>query len=94
MIKLPYTPFWSIKPDPFLAKKYVFRIFVHILLADDAVEAEQGGPVQKGSLPSTGPCSEHEKTGPLLAAGYILIADADADAEGANHAEYRCSFLR
>jgi len=36
---------------------------------DDAVEAEQGGAVQKGSLPSAGPCSEHEKTGSLLATG-------------------------
>ena len=45
---------------------------VHILLADDAVEAEQGGAVQKGSLPSAGPCSEHEKTGSLLATGEMI----------------------
>ena len=81
---------WSTTQNISVDQKYVFRISVHILFADDAVEAEQGGPVQKGSLPSTGPCSEHEKTGPLLAAGYILIADA----EGANQAGYRCSFLR
>ena len=43
---------------------------VHIPLADDAVEAEQGGAVQKGSLPSAGPCSEHEKTGSLLTTGH------------------------
>ena len=80
MIKLPCTPLvhqnWSVFGRIFFS----FHIFVHILLADDAVEAEQGGAVQKGSLPSARPCSEHEKTGSLLATGYMLIADADADA--------------
>lgn len=36
---------------------------------DDVVEAEQGGSIQKGSLPSAGPRSEHEEAGSLLATG-------------------------
>ena len=57
---------WSV-----FGRRYFLHICVHLPLADDAVEAEQGGAVQEGSLPSAGPCSEHEKTGSLLTAGDI-----------------------
>lgn len=57
---------WSV-----FGQRYFLHICVHLPLADDAVEAEQGGAFQEGSLPSAGPRSEHEKTGSLLAAGDI-----------------------
>ena len=70
MIKLPCTPL--VHPSHLICfQRFLLHICVHIPPADDAVEAEQGGAVQKGSLPSSGPRSEHEKTGSLLAAGDI-----------------------